>query len=81
MTSHDFRPLKGLPSMGVLNCIVVEDNNKQSALLKEYIAKTPQLNFAADATPPEKYSSKCPRQGPTLSSGISGCWTTGSCSG
>ena len=32
--------------MGVLNCIVVEDNNKQSALLKEYIAKTPRLNFA-----------------------------------
>ena len=31
--------------MGVLNCIVVEDNNKQSALLKDYIAKTPQLNF------------------------------------
>jgi DNA-binding LytR/AlgR family response regulator len=24
----------------------VEDNNKQSALLKEYIAKTPRLNFA-----------------------------------
>lgn len=46
MTNHDFRPLKGLPSMGVLNCIVVEDNNKQSALLKEYIAKTPRLNFA-----------------------------------
>ena len=32
--------------MGVLNCIVVEDNNKQTALLKEYIAKTPRLNFA-----------------------------------
>jgi DNA-binding LytR/AlgR family response regulator len=32
--------------MGVLNCIVVEDNNKQSALLKEYIAKTPRLHFA-----------------------------------
>lgn len=32
--------------MGVLNCIVVEDNNKQSALLKEYIAKAPRLNFA-----------------------------------
>jgi len=31
MTSHDLRHLKGLPSMGVLNCIVVEDNNKQSA--------------------------------------------------
>jgi DNA-binding LytR/AlgR family response regulator len=46
MTSHDLRHLKGLPSMGVLNCIVVEDNNKQSALLKEYIAKTPRLNFA-----------------------------------
>lgn len=46
MTSHDLRYLKGIPSMGVLNCIVVEDNNKQSALLKEYIAKTPRLNFA-----------------------------------
>src|SRR5215471_9626239 len=46
MTSHDLRYPKGLPSMGVLNCIVVEDNNKQSALLKEYIAKTPRLNFA-----------------------------------
>ncbi len=32
--------------MGVLNCIVVEDNNKQSALLKEYIAKTPNLSFS-----------------------------------
>src|SRR5229473_5995274 len=37
---------KGLPAMGVLNCIVVEDNNKQSALLRDYIAKTPRLNFA-----------------------------------
>lgn len=37
---------KSLPSMGVLNCIVVEDNNKQSALLRDYIAKTPRLNFA-----------------------------------
>ena len=46
MTSHDLRYLKGLPSMGVLNCIVVEDNNKQSALIKEYIAKTPRLNFS-----------------------------------
>ena len=32
--------------MGVLNCIVVEDNNKQSALLKDYIAKTPNLSFS-----------------------------------
>jgi DNA-binding LytR/AlgR family response regulator len=37
---------KGLPSMGILNCIVVEDNSKQSALLKEYIAKNPKLHFA-----------------------------------
>ena len=37
---------KSLSSMGVLNCIVVEDNNKQSALLRDYIAKTPKLNFA-----------------------------------
>jgi DNA-binding LytR/AlgR family response regulator len=37
---------KSLPAMGVLNCIVVEDNNKQSALLRDYIAKTPKLNFA-----------------------------------
>ncbi|HZE84633.1 MAG TPA: LytTR family DNA-binding domain-containing protein [Puia sp.] len=36
---------KSLSSMGVLNCIVVEDNNKQSALLRDYIAKTPKLNF------------------------------------
>ncbi len=33
--------------MGALNCIVVEDNNKQSALLKDYIAKTPNLSFSA----------------------------------
>jgi DNA-binding LytR/AlgR family response regulator len=39
-------PIKGFPMMGVLNCIVVEDNNKQSALLKEYIAKTPNLSFS-----------------------------------
>ena len=32
-------PMKGLPMIGMLNCIVVEDNNKQSALLKDYIAK------------------------------------------
>jgi two-component system, LytTR family, response regulator len=37
---------KGIPVMGVLNCIIVEDNNKQSALLRDYIAKTPKLNFA-----------------------------------
>jgi len=46
-SGHDFRPpIKGIPTKGALNCIVVEDNNKQSALLKEYIAKTPRLNFA-----------------------------------
>ena len=39
-------PLKGVPMMGPLNCIVVEDNNKQSALLKEYIAKVPNLSFS-----------------------------------
>lgn len=33
--------------MGALNCIVVEDNSKQSALLKEYIAKVPNLSFSA----------------------------------
>jgi len=33
--------------MGALNCIVVEDNNKQSALLKEYITKIPNLSFSA----------------------------------
>jgi len=38
--------MKGFPMMGVLNCIVVEDNNKQSALLKDYIAKTPKLTFS-----------------------------------
>ena len=32
--------------MGMLNCIVVEDNSKQSALLKDYIAKTPKLSFS-----------------------------------
>lgn len=36
---------KGLPTAGFLNCIVVEDNTKQSALLREYIAKTPKLNY------------------------------------
>src|SRR5882762_8555721 len=47
-SGHDFRPpIKGIPTKGALNCIVVEDNNKQSALLKEYIAKTPRLNFAS----------------------------------
>ena len=40
-------PMKGLPMIGMLNCIVVEDNNKQSALLKDYIAKTPNLSFSA----------------------------------
>jgi DNA-binding LytR/AlgR family response regulator len=40
-------PIKGVPMMGALNCIVVEDNNKQSALLKEYIAKIPNLSFSA----------------------------------
>jgi DNA-binding LytR/AlgR family response regulator len=45
-SGHDLRyHLKGFPPVGVLNCIVVEDNNKQSALLKDYIAKTPRLNF------------------------------------
>ena len=44
---HDLRhALKGFPVMGALNCIVVEDNNKQSALLRDYIAKTPKLAFA-----------------------------------
>src|SRR5580704_15739070 len=38
--------LKGLPMIGMLNCIVVEDNSKQSALLKDYIAKTPKLSFS-----------------------------------
>jgi DNA-binding LytR/AlgR family response regulator len=37
---------KGLPAVGQLNCIVVEDNNKQSALLRDYIAKTPKLSFS-----------------------------------
>ncbi len=37
---------KGPPAVGLLNCIVVEDNNKQSALLRDYIAKTPKLNYA-----------------------------------
>lgn len=37
---------KGLPAIGSLNCIVVEDNNKQGALLRDYIAKAPKLNFA-----------------------------------
>lgn len=36
---------KGLPSTGSLNCIVVEENSKQGALLRDYIAKTPKLNF------------------------------------
>jgi hypothetical protein len=40
-------PMKGVPMMGALNCIVVEDNNKQSALLKDYIAKIPNLSFSA----------------------------------
>jgi DNA-binding LytR/AlgR family response regulator len=40
-------PMKGVPMMGALSCIVVEDNNKQSALLKEYIAKIPNLSFSA----------------------------------
>jgi DNA-binding LytR/AlgR family response regulator len=37
--------VKGFPMMGALNCIVVEDNSKQSALLKDYIARTPYLSF------------------------------------
>ena len=44
MSNHN---RKGLPSTGSLNCIVVEDNNKQSALLKEYIAMIPNLSFSA----------------------------------
>ncbi|HXD77352.1 MAG TPA: LytTR family DNA-binding domain-containing protein [Puia sp.] len=39
--------VKGVPMMGVLNCIVVEDNSKQTALLKDYIAKMPGLSFSA----------------------------------
>jgi DNA-binding LytR/AlgR family response regulator len=31
---------------GTLNCIVVEHNNKQSAILRDYITKTPKLHFA-----------------------------------
>jgi len=38
--------MQGFPMMGMLNCIVVEDNTKQSALLKDYIAKTPKLSFS-----------------------------------
>jgi DNA-binding LytR/AlgR family response regulator len=46
-SGHDWHhQAKGLPTMGVLNCIVVEDNSKQSALLKDYIAKTPKLSFS-----------------------------------
>jgi DNA-binding LytR/AlgR family response regulator len=32
--------------MVILNCMIVEDNNKQSSVLKEYITKTPKLGFA-----------------------------------
>ena len=46
MTNDRRHQVKVFPTMGVLNCIIVEDNNKQSALLKDYIAKTPQLTFS-----------------------------------
>lgn len=46
-SGHDLRYIpRGFPTMGVLNSIIVEDNNKQSALLKDYISRTPRLNFA-----------------------------------
>ncbi|MDR3713011.1 MAG: LytTR family DNA-binding domain-containing protein [Puia sp.] len=38
--------------MQKLNCIVVEDDNKQSALLREYIAKTPRLHFSGKCESP-----------------------------
>ena len=38
--------------MQKLNCIVVEDNNKQSSLLREYIAKTPRLHFSGKCESP-----------------------------
>lgn len=38
--------------MGALTCIVVEDNSKQSALLKDYIAKVPSLSFSARCESP-----------------------------
>ncbi|HLI93709.1 MAG TPA: LytTR family DNA-binding domain-containing protein [Puia sp.] len=41
-----YSPIKGIPVAGTLNCIVVEDNSKQSATLKEYIAKVPGLSFS-----------------------------------
>jgi DNA-binding LytR/AlgR family response regulator len=31
--------------MVTLNCIIVEANNKQSTVLRDYISKTPKLNF------------------------------------
>lgn len=44
--------MQGFPMMGMLNCIVVEDNTKQSALLKDYIAKTPKLAFSGKCESP-----------------------------
>src|SRR6201992_2857230 len=46
MTNERRHPVKSFPAMGALSCIIVEDNNKQSALLKDYIAKTPHLTFS-----------------------------------
>jgi DNA-binding LytR/AlgR family response regulator len=37
---------KGGYLSGTLNCMIAENNSKQSALLRDYISKTPRFNFS-----------------------------------
>jgi DNA-binding LytR/AlgR family response regulator len=36
----------------VLNCMIVENNNKQSTVLRDYITKTPKINFTGKCESP-----------------------------
>ncbi len=36
----------------VLNCMIVENNNKQSGVLRDYITKTPKMNFTGRCESP-----------------------------
>lgn len=38
--------------MVILNCMIVENNNKQSSVLKDYITKTPKLGFGGKCESP-----------------------------
>ena len=38
----------------VLNCMIVENNNKQSIVLRDYITKTPKINFTGKCESPDE---------------------------